>query len=52
MSRRMWKAVEASTRKVGMGKTKREEVEEKKEKTEERENNRSKKSSRGVGDMG
>ena len=64
VSRGVWKTVEASTRKVGMGETegrrnkgesrkkKRGKRKEKEEKTEKGENGRSKESSRGVGDMG
>jgi len=62
MSRRVWEAVEASTREVGMEETKerrgkrgsREKEGEKgeEEETEKGENGRSKESSRRIGDMG
>ena len=63
MSRRVWEAVEASTREVRMGKTRgrrskrrsgkqeRGKREEEEEEAEKRKNSGSKKSSRGMGDM-
>ena len=60
ISGRMWEAVEAKARKVGIAKaegrrkeTEREETDEKrKEKTKERKKDKNKKSSRRIGDLG
>jgi len=62
VSRRVWEAVEASTREVGVGEAKRrgskrrskekERRKEEEEETEKRKNSGSKESNRGIGDMG